>query len=511
MTRTSIALYKADFCPPDQYVEKISKHPVGASVSLKRNTFLHVTEDTFSIVTSDFIGGTNIHSGKHWFRWRKDVSIFLSLKKKGADGTPRPYLYHFVRSPKFFGNISANPLPFVLYLEAYPEIIPPLREFLDRHGLLLPDAFPLVDTSRSRQKYSVDMLHLMFPMLRIYGAINDRTNTNHAWFGILSPALRERTLEGYARKLFGAKRYRKDLVKALAKAPLFAHSRAASAVGLVPMDWIIEGLRAFADDAPNTPDNLYFTNVFGQDTRKAFRTFLRDCPYHLRRRHVNSNCIANPILMQEVYMWRQHRAFEIDYRKSITEIHDDWVTEFRPTYNQRTRTPLNNKEDPIPEIPQTKKIAEISVPGYEIVPAKTRGDMQKWSEEMHNCISGYYSTAADPNAEATYLGIYRDGALFANVEIRKGVVKQFLGKYNKTFSDERFEEVTPILEEWLKAGVVKNDFRRTWGFDGSRANDFVVRGTAIRMTRLDENGNPNEVVFNVETDINVPEDEVWFV
>ena len=130
---------------------------------------------------------------------------------------------------------------------------------------------------------------------------------------------------------------------------------------------------------------------------------------------------------------------------------------------------------------------------------------------MHNCISGYYSTAADPNAEATYLGIYRDGALFANVEIRKGVVKQFLGKYNKTFSDERFEEVTPILEEWLKAGVVKNDFRRTWGFDGSRANEFVVRGTALRMTRLDDNGNPDEVVFNVETNINVPEDEVRFV
>ena len=124
---------------------------------------------------------------------------------------------------------------------------------------------------------------------------------------------------------------------------------------------------------------------------------------------------------------------------------------------------LSSAPEEVPLNTQTEQILAVPTPGFKIVRAETRGTLSAWSQEMHNCIYSYYWDAQNENK--SYLAVCKDGTMIANVEIENRRIMQFLGKRNRPFSGEERAEIQPILDAWVQAGVVSDDFTQALGLD----------------------------------------------
>lgn len=449
MTSTSY-IYQREVFVPKEYRTSTYSGPV----SVQTNRAVRINDETFSLITSSLLSGINRYSKKRWYRWQETSAYVVSLKKKNPKGKPQLRVYDISSFPhKSILDISASPRSFSTILNSAPfEVQQMFSDFM--YSRLMVD-IPSEDYTRPWYIWADEVVTPIlvknaYPGLEVF---QHNVDWLFAYFGILSGGLREETPIDYTRKLFAKKYYRKDLVKALVAAPLELHSRAVSAAGLVPTDWIIEGLRN--DPRRALPGARQF---YTAEERRTFRMFLRAVPPRLRRRYVVGEDTPTGYLL-DIPRIMNDTTFNIDFRRyrSIQEIHEAWMTNLGNTSNIDEQLTTNGI---IPLNKQTEKLISVSIPEFEIVPATTREDLINWSNEMNNCIRGYYYDACQDNK--SYLGVYHNGQLMANVEIVDGNVTQFLGKYNNGFA-ANMDKVKPILNTWINAKAIKPTYQSAWG------------------------------------------------
>lgn len=445
MTST-LYTYQREVLLPKEYR---SEAAAGTNI-YQSNLTVRINDETFSFLQADLLSGLNRHSGKRWHRWQETSATVLSLKKKDSQGLPSLRVYDIGTYPqKYIYDNTMGPHLFSTRLESAPfEVQQMFCDFIEsRFGKIVPSPDPMYPRKWALETVYSHLINLAYPGIELF---NHQSNFRHLSLGILAPGLRERSAMNYTRKLFAKKHYRKDLVKALAEAPLELHSRAVSAAGLVPTDWIIDSLRTAI-----TPGQLPESYFYDAGARKRYREFLRAVPPTQRRRYLLGAPDRGASLV-DVPRMLHDPLFTIDFRRyhSIEEIHAAWVD------NQCRNRNASAHSDIIPMNKQTEKIVSVPIPEFEVVPAKTRADLVAWSSEMGNCIQGYYYDACQPTR--TYLGVYQNGKLLANVEIDSGKIKQFLGKYNDGFAS-RMDTVRPILDAWTAAQAINPNYSGAWG------------------------------------------------
>lgn len=81
---------------------------------------------------------------------------------------------------------------------------------------------------------------------------------------------------------------------------------------------------------------------------------------------------------------------------------------------------------------------EVDGETYQIFAPKNRLDLNKWGNEMHNCIASYHRNVNSHNTNV--FGVYHKDVLFANVEISNtGGIVQHMQKYNSRSPQEHFD------------------------------------------------------------------------
>lgn len=82
---------------------------------------------------------------------------------------------------------------------------------------------------------------------------------------------------------------------------------------------------------------------------------------------------------------------------------------------------------------------------YQIFAPKHRHDLNRWGNEMHNCIASYHRHVQ--SHETNVFGIYHNDGLFANVEIsNKGGIVQHMQKYNSPSPQEHFDALADHIK-----------------------------------------------------------------
>lgn len=88
---------------------------------------------------------------------------------------------------------------------------------------------------------------------------------------------------------------------------------------------------------------------------------------------------------------------------------------------------------------------EVDGETYEILAPKHGHDLNKWGNEMHNCIASYHGNV--DRHSTNVFGIYHNDVLFANVEIStRGHVVQHMQKYNSRSPQEHFDALVAHIK-----------------------------------------------------------------
>lgn len=321
---------------------------------------------------------------KTFSRWATDLAVRVSAKpgepwrvhtySTGRKGRPGGWRYSTV----FADGTGTRQIPW---------------DLLDKARNLLPPApttgghYPL-------------LRHYMSPAARqaVAGPYGDPAT---AW----APAAVRRAfvdttdVQELTRRLFGKTRYRRDLVKAVANTNMNTLALAWQFRGLVPIDWIIDLMRASAvpDGARPWPNIRPHLRVLD---RQSLRNLLNDVA------DARSHRLINDIARMPV-MGRPMRV------RTWKHLHDTLVDHMLLYRNALTQSGKKKRPVPLPEY-ATALAGDIGR-GVEIELATHEDDLWSWALRMHHCIGGY---GPELRSGRHLLGaVSVNGAIAANFEI----------------------------------------------------------------------------------------------
>jgi hypothetical protein len=104
--------------------------------------------------------------------------------------------------------------------------------------------------------------------------------------------------------------------------------------------------------------------------------------------------------------------------KTIEDLHDHLV---------RERRKLKERDFPL-KIEWAEKVDGAEVLGYRLVCPTSAFQMKDWGEQMSNCIGGYAANVA--SGHTRILGLIQDERCHFGIEISRGAVRQFRGRFN---------------------------------------------------------------------------------
>ena len=283
-------------------------------------------------------------------------------------------------------------------------------------------------------------------------------------------SLKAKTVQDMAKRLFGQKRYRKDLVKALANANsveflafMFSLKRE------IPVDWFISILR-------NNPTLSYLPTTFNYKDLKEFYDSLSDKQFRkFCKCLMEEDFIPIQSIMDTAYQFKEcldddHNQIDpitdIKFR-SIEELHYMTTKYFENTVKERERRALIEKYGGA--IDGNKYYEELSTidfsgASYELVVPENAYELVQWGSEMSNCIGGY-STSAKSSTTDVYLAMKdrNSDKMVANVLISKKNIVQFYGKRNSKVNKKlAFDfNLRLMLSGFITKGsqLYSNDFR----------------------------------------------------
>lgn len=384
--------------------------------------------------------GLNRHSGKTWTRWRTERMTVVRARKNGPwevrtyEGSKRQWYTRLI----FCGS------PVIRYL------IPPDVD----HGLPGPvsknEYYPLVE--------------------QMFGHYND---------DVPSPILRAlvgtEDVGEITRRLFGKRRYRRDLVRAVAQANYSGLFLAWQLRGLCPTDWLIPLIQA-----PGTTYNIrpLLRRLDQQSIRnltqhRIIGPVLRDIRTGMVDPDVKS-VLSGEVEIPRVHNWTELEDWLYGYIRAHRGIvlagadqgggHWEEITQWRHL-DATPREPM--------ELTEFAQSLVGQADDLRVVIADHEHTLIEWSDWMHNCISGY---SAQMRNKTTILGgAYHDDTLIANFEIRVSHsaesyrLVQMLGRFNQNLEDE----VRTTLERYLvEKGVAVENY---WGLPARATEEFNLQ------------------------------------
>ena len=421
-------------------IETLSQH----KETIYTQRVLRERKDSLIEIHHGRVTGINNHSGKRYFRWEKPNFLVVKRTKGG----------HFVATTRTRDSGYTSQQFAVGMGHGYAQIESAL---LKKWGdeISVEKAMPLASH------------YLMEPMYDW-----DRYNApNYVRDLVRCKDARELTI-----KVFGKKRVRKDLVKAVANANICAIVYASLFKQFVPVDWIIDFLRNQNMEEVNRTI-IPYTELSRFELRSA-RVMLA----HLHRRHhrrllnerFRSSDVIIRLLKDSIRTFNANGApiDGFDSIKSLGDLHDLLVWQTGAEFRYRRRMERADAEErihlvnhrparrgvqmenrPLTPDPLSAKIDGQVIKDYVVVTPTDTDTLRAWGDEMNNCIASY----CNKNERTTLGAIYKDDNLIANFEITDGRLIQLLGKFNKSLNAESRN----MFEPFFKAFNVKVD--SYWG------------------------------------------------
>jgi PcfJ-like protein len=413
-----------------------------------RKLSLYESDDVMTLMLMSLRQGIS-PNGKAWSRWEtidqanfsaRTKNIQMYYKRKGQGLINRTTQAHTTMLHFFFPPAS---------LEGQDLILQGLSRFFQRH--------------RGVEINTLDDLMLaLYPSLRFWGDVNPMYGEQGVVLrsipGSLSAAMRSNTYQDFLMSAFGKPRYRKDLVKAVAKNSLFTIAKLQPLATTVPVDWIVDALNAHPTTQKECLDyqQAYMTVRLGRDVK----LLLSHAPITRQRQLVHDLLeIDHPIIFHDIL-----RAYNI-----IVENNVDCNPGFKvsrwselDTNLSRLHRKLSSVNKPIPQRKIHKKSHGVTTEnGLKIITAQDTATLLHWGDIMNNCV-GTYGQPAQAGT-SVIAGVFDGGVLIANIELTKnGTIKQLLGRRNSSLEYSTQED---ILDALLKAEVIKTKNQAFWGME----------------------------------------------
>lgn len=342
-------------------------------------------------------------------------TIFFSYKS----GSLRVY----VRQDKSFRSLAPHELSRPMFIR-YSHYI---WKFLRDNGDIVPET----DT------YLYD---LKYPAFKGLPGSQRLINYNES--------IKAKDFKNFVQKYFGRKNYRKDLLKATLNSSYKHWELAKEFVGLIPIDWVIRFLSS--SPTPYSEADVYPRPKFTSQYSYIRHIYLKNLDAKYLKIIFNNIDKTGLSLTQDTIKMILDASKEDlkDSGKTTREIHDH-LSRINSRKIDETAFPKTRVGELFSEI-------DYSSIGLECKIARKSSDLNEWSKEMSNCISGYKQEAI--SGEQTFLGFYRDGELIANANIREKdfACEQLLGKYNQFLSEKDWNDITNTTKEKSKEYLKQN-------------------------------------------------------
>ena len=411
---------------PQPVVQENPTHWVERRTFLTNSSMLIERPETVVLTFHSFKSGVNHHNGAEWSRWSKD-SFFVISVRRNRSGVRRLNVYRWGRGKNgtSFQNRTAD-------VSAFSWVEPALlAEAVVR--LWERNVGPLDDDLR-QAPISVLIPRLAFPGLANRQLAADRDGP------VVPPGLgsvwRESDARVMTEKLFGKRRVRKDLIRAVASADPARVGVAHAVRRHVPVDWLVEFLTAADGGVDSRLPFAGLGPVFELLNPHARRRLLlalgaRPLPRTGRGMTGETMIVSDTVrTVRELgVLYGEDRTFvtdEVRKAKSWKSLHDEAARLLRIAEHENR---------PIPQGHIAIALDGLAVPGpeYVIVSAKQTETLFGWGEEMSNCIGGYGNDAV---TQTSYLfGVYNSGELVANMEVSPhGGIVQLFGRFNTPLS-----------------------------------------------------------------------------
>ncbi|MFE6966929.1 PcfJ domain-containing protein [Agromyces sp. NPDC057679] len=409
-------------------------HWVERRTFLSDHAMIRELYDKVSLSRVQVTSGINAHSKKPYTSYRYTSHTHISIRPL-KNGTRVLRIHQWKPKHKARGGIWRT-----VTAERYLDVTSEVRDAVQR---MWERVIGPVDPRVMKLASNPDFVRaLAYPYLLNF---TDDTGSRLKYlpeFG-LGKAFRQDNPKAVTVELFGRRNTRKDLVKAVAGADPAALVFAHEAKRHVPIDWVVEMLRAnrirqgkweMLDVAPAVkvlkmmPDHrrrpllLDATDVTLHEARDTIR-MVDEAREHLG----NPTWIGDPILAA----------------KTWTEIHDAAVRE------RRRITSIKTNVD-IPQGPIHSAIDGLTAGELTITTAKDTLTLEHWGDEMHHCIGSYHGHAAA--GRSILAAVHnQNGKLIANLELdRDGRPMQLRGKYNANLPDEQDVAVLNAVVDAVK-------------------------------------------------------------
>ncbi|MGW8431496.1 PcfJ domain-containing protein [Curtobacterium citreum] len=395
--------------------------------------------ETLVVGFSSLVTGVSVNNVP-WKRWKRGLRITFSVRRSRA-GRRALHIYVFDRRAGTLQNrtaVIASLIPEPLH----EQVAGALSRLWERNVGAVPELL-------SGSSMSALAVGLAFPALagRPLPTPKPFTESPVAPAG-LTHAWRQATARGVAEQLFGKRALRRDLIRACATVDPHRAAIAHAVRGLVPVDHLVEYMQQPDGTVDrwdrNTLRQLFTAIAPASRRRLLLQTQVRDEPRPQWNLSDDSLTIFDALRCV----------------RELTEVHasaDAWMTDdvrkpksWRELHDHLSRL-LRRAETPQRSIPPTAHAAALDglvTPAGRLRAAKQTSDLFDWAEAMDNCIAGYASEAV--GGDTTLFGLYRDGALIANMEVGpEGRIEQLFGRFNEHLPAADEQAVTDAVETAL--------------------------------------------------------------
>lgn len=263
-------------------------------------------------------------------------------------------------------------------------------------------------------------------------------------------------------KVFGEEGVRKDMVKAVVSTTdIGGIFLAAQLKNLFPLDWLRDFMKSPEEHVIYNPEVTYTETattglmallssltlpqrkrllVEKLESAKASERAGEVTPYRAsaesRRRSVKDSLRMfsglNPEQKEEYKARIDYSSWELLHTTLIQVTNEIRTKEDAQVHSQR----FDLGDTYMTKLNETSY--EVDGEIYRILAPKHRHDLNKWGNEMHNCIASYHRKVEEHRTNV--FGIYNNDVLFANVEISNdGRIVQHMQKYNSPSPEEHFD------------------------------------------------------------------------
>jgi hypothetical protein len=432
------------------------------------------SDEVITVVFAHKITGVS-KNGKEWSKWADKYKITFSCRSKNGTDKKSFNIYYWKKPQGHnasFSNVSTGliiPPSFSDILHISPER---RSEYKEIEELAMSRVFDMYERHFGKIINGEQIPRLLknanilcYPLLQ-QGQYVTELLTDFYIAPALRTAFRKDTFQQATLDLFGKRKYRKDLVKAVAKTNPLALAFFAPFKTAVPIDWIITQLNKHSDhEGISTLKKYYLRGNYGiNDNIKPIIDFMKVLPVNSQKallNDVNFPYTFTQIMVDTARMYHDLQSMNTDTKdkylpkdmlkaKTWKELHDRFVL------IQRS---IRFKAEPIPPTETAHKLEKVFTANdkYKIIAAKDTHELKMWGNEMGNCIGGYGNIAK--SGAATLAKVMHNDKMIANIEIKEGICHQLYAKHNARLPEA---QETEIIEAMFKAKVIKNEKLRYW-------------------------------------------------